>query len=99
MASLDCACASSASASSQQRRILRTRRLSPETLGSQRTPAGTFRIKDLSKLGTTVNGTPVPPSLQMAEGGPKDLDRWTDIPDRARIGLAGVVSLEFEKTS
>lgn len=63
----------------------------------QRTPAGTFRIKDLSKLGTTVNGTPVPPSLQMAEGGPKDLDRWTDIPDRARIGLAGVVSLDFEK--
>lgn len=64
----------------------------------QRTPAGTFRIKDLSKLGTTVNGTPVPPSLQMgAEGGPSDLDRWTDIPDRARIGLAGVVALEFER--
>jgi len=63
----------------------------------QRTPAGTFRIKDLSKLGTTVNGTPLPPSLQMGEGGPRDLDRWADLPDRARIGLAGVVSLEFER--
>jgi hypothetical protein len=64
----------------------------------QRTPAGTFRIKDLSKLGTTVNGTPLPPSLQVVEGEPKDLERWVDLPDRARIGLAGVVSLDFERT-
>lgn len=63
----------------------------------QRTPAGTFRIKDLSKLGTTVNGTPLPASLQMAEEGPRDLDRWGELPDRARIGLAGVVYLDFER--
>jgi hypothetical protein len=64
----------------------------------QRTPAGTFRIKDLSKLGTTVNGTPLPPSLQVVEGEARDMDRWVDLPDRARIALAGVISLEFERT-
>jgi hypothetical protein len=63
----------------------------------QRTPAGTFRIKDLSKLGTTVDGVPIPRSLEMAEGGVRDLDRWVDLPDKARIGLAGVVVLEFER--
>ena len=42
----------------------------------QRTPEGVFRIKDLSKLGTTVNGVPLPRSLEAADGGVKDLDRW-----------------------
>ena len=63
----------------------------------QRTPQGAFRIKDLSKLGTTVNGAPLPRSLEAAEGGVRDLDRWVDLPDRARIGLAGVVYLDFER--
>lgn len=65
----------------------------------QRTSAGTFRIKDLSKLGTTVNGAPLPRSLEAAEGGERDLDRWESLPDKARIGLAGVVYLDFERTS
>ena len=60
--------------------------------------AGSFRIKDLSKLGTTVNGAPLPHSLEMVEGGVRDLDRWLDLPDKARIGLAGVVYLDFERT-
>lgn len=63
----------------------------------QRTPAGTFRIKDLSKLGTTVNGAPLPRSLESVEGGVRDLDRWMDLPDKARIGLAGVIYLDFER--
>jgi hypothetical protein len=63
----------------------------------QRTAAGTFRIKDLSKLGTTVNGAPVPSSLEAAGSGVRDLDRWVDLPDRARIGLAGVLFLDFER--
>ena len=63
----------------------------------QRTPAGTFRIKDLSKLGTTVNGAPLPRSLEAVDGGVRDLDRWVDLPDKARIGLAGVVYLDFER--
>jgi hypothetical protein len=65
----------------------------------QRLPQGTFRIKDLSKLGTTVNGAPLPRSLEAAEGGVRDLDRWADLPDKARIGLAGVVYLDFERLS
>jgi pSer/pThr/pTyr-binding forkhead associated (FHA) protein len=63
----------------------------------QRTPAGKFRIKDLSKLGTTVNGTPLPRSLEAVDGGVHDLDQWADLPDKARIGLAGVIYLDFER--
>ncbi len=63
----------------------------------QRTPAGTFRLKDLSKLGTTVNGAAVPSSLESTGGGVRDLDVWVDLPDRARIGLAGVIFLDFER--
>ncbi|MEA2602035.1 MAG: hypothetical protein QOF89_3027 [Acidobacteriota bacterium] len=65
----------------------------------QRTTDGKFRIKDLSKLGTTVNGTPLPRSLENADGGVRDLDRWADLPDKARIGLAGVIYLDFERTA
>jgi hypothetical protein len=63
----------------------------------QRTPEGTFRLKDLSKLGTTVDGRPIPRSLETVAGEVRDLDRWVDLPDRARIGLAGVVVLDFER--
>jgi hypothetical protein len=59
--------------------------------------SGIFRIKDLSKLGTTINGVPVPPS-GAGEGG-RDLDQWVDLPDRARIGLAGILFLDFERTA
>jgi len=63
----------------------------------QRTPEGGFRIKDLSKLGTTVNGVPLPQSLEATDGGVRDLDRWQPLPDKARIGLAGVIYLDFER--
>lgn len=63
----------------------------------QRTAEGKFRIKDLSKLGTTVDGQPVPRSLEAGGGVVRDLDRWLDLPDKARIGLANVVFLDFEK--
>lgn len=63
----------------------------------QRTPEGRFRLKDLSKLGTTLDGKPIPRSLETIHGEVKDLDRWVDLPDRARIGLAGVVVLDFER--
>jgi len=59
---------------------------------------GGFRIKDLSKLGTTVNGKALPASLEGSGDTERDLDRWTDLPDRARIGLAGIVFLDFERT-
>lgn len=67
----------------------------------QRTAAGQFRLKDLSKLGTTIDGVPLPRSLETQVAGSgevRDLDKWVDLPDRARIGLAGVVYLDFERT-
>ena len=63
----------------------------------KRMPEGTFRIKDLSKLGTTVDGKPIPRSLEAGSGEVRDLDQWVDLPEKAKIGLAGVVFLEFEK--
>ena len=63
----------------------------------KRTEEGKFQIKDLSKLGTTVNRTPLPRSLETVEGQARDLELWVDLPDKSRIGLAGVVHLEFEK--
>lgn len=46
-----------------------------------------FEILDVSSLGTSVNGEKIPA---------KDLVQWTRLPERARIGLAGKVVLEFE---
>jgi hypothetical protein len=60
---------------------------------------GAFLIKDLSKLGTTVNGRALPSSLESSGGSERDLDRWVDLPDRARIGLAGIVFLDFERSA
>jgi FHA domain len=65
----------------------------------QRTADGKFRLKDLSKLGTTLNGAPLPRSLESVDSGVRDLDRWVEVPEKARIGLAGVVYLDFERTS
>jgi hypothetical protein len=64
----------------------------------RRTAEGAFRIKDLSKLGTTVNGIPLPRGLESADGGARDPeDHWEPLPDKARIGLAGVIYLDFER--
>jgi hypothetical protein len=65
----------------------------------KRTPDGKFCIKDLSKLGTTVNGTPLPRSLENPEAKAQDVGQWMDLPDKARIGLAGVIYLDFERTA
>jgi FHA domain len=58
---------------------------------------GTFFIKDLSQFGTTVNGTPLPNSVDRVEGGEKvDRNREVLLPSPARITLADVCTLEFE---
>lgn len=56
-----------------------------------------FEVKDVSSLGTTVNGRLVAPSIDKAGG--RDLDRWEPLPDRATIGLAGVILIDFERVS
>ena len=70
--------------------------ISREHLLIRRDPAsGKFFIKDLSSLGTTVNGKRIPASIEKVDG--EDVDRNVEVPlpDKARIGLAGVLNLEF----
>jgi len=58
---------------------------------------GTFFIRDLSQFGTTVNGAPIPNSVDRVEGGEKvDRNREVVLPSPARITLADVCTLEFE---
>jgi hypothetical protein len=58
---------------------------------------GAFFIKDLSQFGTTVNGSPIPNSVERVEGGDKvDRNREVPLPSPARITLADVCTLEFE---
>ena len=58
---------------------------------------GTFFIRDLSQFGTTVNGAPIPNSVERVEGGEKvDRNREVLLPSPARITLADVCTLEFE---
>jgi hypothetical protein len=62
----------------------------------RRDPAtGEFFLKDLSRLGTTINGTPAPSSIEMVEGEKRDKNVEAPVPAKARIGLAGVIFLEF----
>jgi FHA domain len=61
---------------------------------------GTFFIRDLSQFGTTVNGTPIPNSVERVEGGEKvDRNREVLLPSPASITLADVCTLEFEAES
>lgn len=57
--------------------------------------SGQFYLKDLSRLGTTINGEKVPSSIDFAEGEKRDRNVEVPVPAQARIGLAGVVFLEF----
>ena len=58
---------------------------------------GEFYIKDLSRLGTTVNGEKIPSSIEHLEDGEKrDKNLEVKLPAKARIGLAGAVFLDFQ---
>jgi|SRR5579884_4135902 len=70
--------------------------VSREHLQIRRDPAsGKFFIKDLSSLGTTVNGKRVPASIEQVNGEEMDRNIEIPLPDKAQIGLAGVVVLDF----
>ncbi len=71
--------------------------VSREHLQIRRDPAtGKFFIKDLSTLGTTVNNKRVPASIERVNGEDVDRNLELPLPDRARIGLAGVVFIDFK---
>ena len=58
---------------------------------------GSFFIRDLSQFGTTVNGAPLPKSVERIEGGETvDRNREVPLPSPARITLADVCTLDFE---
>jgi hypothetical protein len=58
--------------------------------------SGEFFIKDLSRLGTTVNGEKIPSSIEYSEGEKRDKNVEVNLPAKARIGLAEVVFLDFQ---
>lgn len=70
--------------------------LSREHLQIRRDPAtGTFFLKDLSTLGTTVNDRRVPASIERVDGQEVDRNLEVPLPDKAKIVLAGVLTLQF----
>jgi len=56
---------------------------------------GEFYIKDLSRLGTSVNGENIPTSVEIVDGEKRDKNVEVKLPAQARIGLADVIFLEF----
>ena len=74
--------------------------VSREHFRLRRDPAnGQFHLKDLSRLGTTIDGVKAPSSIEFDGSEKRDLNLEVPLPARARIGLAGVVFLEFRSTS
>jgi hypothetical protein len=71
--------------------------VSREHIRLRRDPAtGRFFVKDLSRLGTTIDGRKIPSSVEYAGEEKKDKNLEVDLPGRARIGLADVVFLDFQ---
>lgn len=71
--------------------------VSREHIRLRRDPAsGKFFVKDLSRLGTTIDGRKIPSSVEYAGEEKKDKNLEVDLPARARIGLADVLFLDFQ---
>jgi hypothetical protein len=60
--------------------------------------SGNFFLKDLSRLGTTIDGQAAPSSIDFSDGSKRDLNVEVPVPAQSRIGLAGVVFLDFRST-
>ena len=58
-----------------------------------------FFVIDLSSLGTTLNGRPLPKGYDEADGTKRENGVETPLPDSARLGMADTVYLDFEKAS
>jgi pSer/pThr/pTyr-binding forkhead associated (FHA) protein len=74
--------------------------VSREHFRLRRDPAtGQFFLKDLSRLGTTINGEKAPSSVEFVGGEKRDRNVEAPVPPQARIGLAGVLFLEFRSSA
>ena len=59
-------------------------------------PTGRFLLSDLSAFGTTLNQRHIPRGYDERDGVRTENGTETPLPDRARIGLADMVYLDFE---
>jgi hypothetical protein len=57
--------------------------------------SGQFFLKDLSRLGTTIDGVSAPSSIEVIGSEKRDRNVEAPVPAQARLGLAGVCFLEF----
>lgn len=74
--------------------------VSREHFRLRRDPAsGHFFLKDLSRLGTTINGEKAPSSIEFVDGEKRDRNVEAPVPEKARIGLADVLFLEFRSAA
>ena len=81
-------------------RLTTTDEVSREHARIRRDPAtGQFFLIDLSTLGTTIDGQPVPRGFDDRDGGKRENGVESPLPPRARIGLAATVFVEFEVTA
>ena len=55
-----------------------------------------FYVRDVSTLGTKINGFAIPSSLEIIDGNKHDKNVEVPIPPRAKITLADVLTLDFE---
>lgn len=80
-------------------RLVAPRDVSREHFQVRRDAAsGKFFLKDISTLGTTVNGRKVKASIEVVDGAEVDNNIEEPLPDKAKIGLAGVVVMKFKVT-
>ncbi len=71
--------------------------VSREHIRIRRDPAsGQFYLKDLSTLGTTLDGQAVASSIEVVEGNKRDKGVEVPLASHARIGLAGILFLQFD---
>jgi hypothetical protein len=59
--------------------------------------SGIFYLIDLSSFGTTLDGRHVPAGCERLDGVKRENGAETALPDAARIGLAGIVFLDFRR--
>ena len=57
--------------------------------------SGKFFLKDLSTYGTTLDGKRVPPSIERLGGSETDHNIEVPLSQKAKIGLAGVLEIQF----
>jgi hypothetical protein len=62
-------------------------------------PTGRFFITDLSTLGTTLNGKPLPKGYVEENGTRRETGAETPLPTGSRIGLADIVTIDFDIVS